>query len=255
MQRRSILDVPTCPGVSDLEVWNLIKERPNSHLSLISNLHAKYYRIDDSCFVGSANLTKAALAWSAMSNLEFLVEISTQNDDAKAFEACLLENCIKVDQNLYEEIAQKLENIKDWLPPFLILDEGGSTFRESHQNIHNVPILDKWILSLRNPEDLYLAYSGQVDKLTTISREFALCDLDAFIIHKGLPRPIFETNIAIQLLEKPIIRSLDSYFETPHRFGEVTNFLQSKLGETEDIDRVWQTIMRWLRYFFPDRHE
>jgi len=241
-------------GVSDLDVWNLIKERPNSHLSLISNLHAKYYRIDDSCFVGSANLTKAALGWSSSPNLEFLVEISTQNNEAKAFEVCLLENCIRVDQNLYEEIAQKLENIKDWLPPFLFLDEEYLASHESYQNIHNLPILDKWIPSLRNPEDLYQVYAGQVDKLTTISREFALRDLEAFVIKKGLPRPIFEANIAIQLLEKPIIRSLDSYFEAPRRFGEVTNYLQSKFIEIEDIDRVWQTIMRWLRYFFPDRY-
>ena len=241
-------------GVSDIEVWSLIKERPKSQLSLISNLHAKYYRIDDNCFVGSANLTKTALGWSPTPNLEFLVEISTQNDDAKAFETCLLANCISVDQNLYEEIAQKLENLKGWLPPFHIFDEDWSTFNEIYPDDHNVPVFDKWIPSLRNPEDLFLAYDTQVDKLTKISREYAQLDLDAFIIQKGFPRPIFEANIALQLLEKPILRNLDIFLETPRRFGEVTAFLQTKLDGIEDIDRTWQTIMRWLRYFLPDRY-
>lgn len=65
-------------GVSDLEVWNLIQNRPNSSLWLRSDLHAKYYRADNHCLVGSANLTGKALGWSDCPNLELLVPLSQQ---------------------------------------------------------------------------------------------------------------------------------------------------------------------------------
>jgi hypothetical protein len=48
-------------GVSDLEVWSLIHQRSNSSLWLRPDLHAKYYRADQQCLVGSANLTGKAL--------------------------------------------------------------------------------------------------------------------------------------------------------------------------------------------------
>lgn len=51
-------------GVSDLEVWSLIQQRSNSSLWLRPDLHAKYYRADQRCLVGSANLTGKALGWS-----------------------------------------------------------------------------------------------------------------------------------------------------------------------------------------------
>ncbi len=55
-------------GVSDLEVWNLIQNRPNSSLWLRPDLHAKYYRADNCCLIGSANLTNKALGWSDCPN-------------------------------------------------------------------------------------------------------------------------------------------------------------------------------------------
>src|SRR5690606_13352584 len=60
-------------GVSDLGVWLLIRERPNSTLWLRSDLHAKYYRGDHQALVGSANLTNTALGWSPRPNLELLI--------------------------------------------------------------------------------------------------------------------------------------------------------------------------------------
>src|SRR6266566_1157307 len=60
-------------GVTDIEVWDLVQERPRSCLRLRQDLHAKYYRADNRCLVGSANLTAAALGLSAAPNLELLV--------------------------------------------------------------------------------------------------------------------------------------------------------------------------------------
>jgi hypothetical protein len=66
-------------GVSDIEVWDLIRERASASLLLRSDLHAKYYRADDECLIGSANLTMAALGWSSRQNLELLVPLVDLN--------------------------------------------------------------------------------------------------------------------------------------------------------------------------------
>ena len=60
-------------GVSDLEVWDVLRAHQPSSLSLIPTLHAKFYRADDRYAVGSANLTNAVLGWSARPNVELLI--------------------------------------------------------------------------------------------------------------------------------------------------------------------------------------
>ena len=92
-------------GVSDLEVWNLIQSRANSSLWLRPDLHAKYYRADDRCLVGSANLTGKALGWSNFPNLELLVPLSADEPTVKAFETELLKACIFVTEDLFEQMS------------------------------------------------------------------------------------------------------------------------------------------------------
>ena len=47
-------------------------------------------------------------------------------------------------------------------------------------------MLDAWLPTLRNPEDLYLAYFGQTEKLTTASKIAALTDLRSLPIIPNL---------------------------------------------------------------------
>src|SRR5579862_8242725 len=61
-------------GVTDIEVWDIVKVRRRTRLRLRQDLHAKYYRADDRCLIGSANLTLAALGLSAAPNLELLID-------------------------------------------------------------------------------------------------------------------------------------------------------------------------------------
>ncbi len=113
-----------------------------------------------------------------------------------------------------------------------------------------------WLPALRNPEDLYIAYSGQVEQLSTASREAALLDLRSLPVPLHLPKPAFEACIGTLLLQKPIVRQVDIFLIIPQRFGAVVNLLESlPCNQTEyfDPDRTWQTLMRWLRYFLPNR--
>ena len=88
-------------GVSDLDVWPLLQARPNSVLWLSSALHAKYYRADAQCLIGSANLTNAALGWSAQPNLELLVDLPASAAQCIGFEGDLWSSAIAVDDDLH----------------------------------------------------------------------------------------------------------------------------------------------------------
>ena len=100
-------------GVSDLDVWLLIKERRDSSLWLRSDLHAKYYRGDDEVLVGSANLTDAALGWSHHPNLELLIASTKLGD----FEQQLFKGSVPVDDSLYERMKQIVQSMALQPPP------------------------------------------------------------------------------------------------------------------------------------------
>jgi hypothetical protein len=59
------------------------------------------------------------------------------------------------------------------------------------------------------------------------------------------------------LLQKPIIQRVDSFVKTPQRFGAVKNLLNSLpcvANPHFNAERAWQTLMRWLLYFLPNRY-
>ena len=249
-------------GVSDLSVWELIKARPGAKLWLRSNLHAKYYRADQHCLVGSANITATALGWCTPANLELL--IPTTAAQLNDFETELFAGAIQVDQNLFElmqntvqllneqkSTVQMIESIES-MPP----STGELTAAPSEPQA--VAIADEaWLPTLRYPEHLYSAYSGKLDNLITASQEAAQQDLRALSLPANLSQPVFHAYVGSLLLQKPIICQVDALLETPQRFGAVANFL-SRLpcNRTPHFEpkSAWQTLMRWLRYFLPERY-
>ena len=65
-------------NVSDTQVLSLVANRGGS-VYLCDRLHAKYVRFDERALIGSANLTSAALGWSASPNLELLIEVLAEH--------------------------------------------------------------------------------------------------------------------------------------------------------------------------------
>lgn len=236
-------------GVSDLEVWTIIQSYPHAELWLRNNLHAKYYRSDNQCLIGSANLTGKALGWSNQPNLELLVQLPANHSYLPEFENELVKKCIQVDNQLYEQYL-KLINQPDIQnlainEPLLMANSSAILTNEN------------WIPTLRNPEELYLAYSGQEDKLTAIACETAFNDLKGLNIIRNLNQINFNIYIGIVLLQKPIIQQIDNFVTTPQRFGAVRDFLGSLPCANLpnfNSERAWQTLMRWLLYFLPSRY-
>lgn len=245
-------------GVSDLEVWSLIRERPQSSLWLRPELHAKFYRADEQCLVGSANLTAKALGWSNSSNLELLVQLPASEPTLKIFEAELLTSCVQVEENLFEQISATVQLLLAQYPDIKPFGFSTSNASEREQLFSNdvVPV-EVWLPTLRNPNNLYLAYSGLEEKLTTAARITAIADLRSLPVIPHLPQAAFKACVGSLLLQKPIIRQVDIFVKTPQRFGAVRDLLSSLPCANLpnfDADRAWQTLMRWLLYFLPHRY-
>lgn len=242
-------------GVSDLEVWSLLEKHPNASLWLRPDLHAKYYRADQKCLIGSANLTSTALGWIRQINLELLVPLPAKNAQLLDFEEELFAGSVQVNQAIFSQMQLAVQLLEEQYPKLRPLEASPplEIEEESQEAIAN----DAWLPTLRNPEDLYLAYIGRLEELSTASREAALLDLGAFPIPPDLPKAAFQIYVSSLLLQKPIVRQVDLHLSTPQRFGAVTDLLSSlACSQTPnfDADRAWQTLMRWLRYFLPNRY-
>lgn len=238
-------------GVSDIDTWLLLRDRLNTSLWLRDNLHAKYYRADNSCLVGSANLTNTALGWSRRPNLELLVE-----SDASLyheFETELMTGSVEVNDDYYQMM-------KESIPIFIkndIQDDIVDVVPED-DDIEIIPN-EAWIPTLRHPENLYIAYKGDLDQLGTGSQIAALSDLLAFNIPPNFDEDEFNQYVGLALLQKPIIQQIDRFVETPRRFGAVSQLLSrlscATVPPSFDSKIAWQTLMRWMLYFSPSRYE
>lgn len=230
-------------GVSDLEVWPLLRDRGDS-LHLAPRLHAKIFANEADVLVGSANLTGAALGWSALPNDEILVHPA--GDEAQAvrgFAAELLGRSVAVDDRTYLHYAEQLANFP--APPVEAeppdLDE---------QTLHASATL--WLPESRDPQDIERLYAGDTTMLTRSAQSGAARDLAALEAPPGLPLAMFRAHVDLQLLQHPLVRYLGEHLAERRRFGEVAQIVGRWASlERDDASSAWQTLMRWLLHFQP----
>ena len=242
-------------GVSDTEIWHLFRDKPSCSLRLCYNLHAKFYRANSSCLVGSANLTATALGWSARPNIELLVPLD-YDSTLERFEQDLVELSVDVDESIYRQFVIAAEKLQE-----LRLPLDATARHESASEIFPEPQeidLRCWLPVLRTPEKLFIAYEGKLDGLTQAARQGSLADLSVLDLPDGLKKDEFVSYLGTLLLQMPLVSKVDRYVEQPRRFGEVRAFLQHSSCSESMIDfdatNEWQTLMRWLLYFLPERY-
>ena len=88
-------------------------------------------------------------------------------------------------------------------------------------------------------------------------RDLAKKELSNFKIVQGLSQDTFNLYIALFLKQTKIVQEIDEFIEVPRRFGEVKKFLGNLFDKKNidvDIAHTWQTLMRWLLYFLPNRY-
>jgi hypothetical protein len=238
-------------GVSDIDIWLLLNERSNSQLWIRNDLHAKYYRADETCLIGSANLTATALGWASNPNLELLLDVPINHPSLVNFESELIAKAILVNDGLYEQTKDLVAQLEPEIKSLQHLER-----EVEFPEISNID-RETWLPSLRNPEQLYWAYRGEKDKFSSGIYEVAIADLHALGIPLGLSQLGFEAYVGYVLLQMPIVQKVDIFVAQPRRFGEVSAYLKTlPCTNLPDFDSkfAWQTLMRWLLCFLPTRY-
>jgi hypothetical protein len=236
-------------------------------LWLQQNLHAKYFRFGSRLFIGSANITGKALGTRKPVNLESLIELSTDAINYRGFEHFLRAESVEVNDELFHLINELSAEVSEQLSltdeyAFLPHDAGEeSTFvAETPSAFDTDPsshFKDRWTPTLRRPRDLYAVYSKDIESLTSSSVRNARADLKVFQLSNGLPRSLFNAEIRWQLFQMPIVQQIDTFVDEPKRFGAVSDHLNTlPCAESPDFNakHAWQTMIRWLLHFFPDRY-
>ena len=235
-------------GVSDIGIWNVIRGRPGARLFLVPTLHAKYYRADGHFLAGSANVTMTALGWCSRPNIEILIpgEVSPE---LRRWETGVVSQGTEVD----ESIVQHMQALVVDLPEY----QRAVTWDSLQES--NGPEIDvsEWLPRTRYPEQVYQVYSGHSETVSAGASESVAHDLTALAIPRGLDERGFRIAVAAVLLQMPLISEIDRYVAVPRTFGAVRGFLRSRQRYPVERDPItdWQTIMRWFRFFLPQRFQ
>lgn len=237
-------------GVSDLEVWDLVKRRAHTELRLRMNLHAKLYRADRRCLVGSANLTGAALGWTRPANLELLVEVSADDPQVVQLEAELTRSSVVVSQVTYDTMLRAVESLR-------ALGSSDSTSADPQPVAETATTpVEAWLPTCRAPDRLFSVYRGHEDRMISSAVIDAKYDLSILQLPAGLDRKSFTSYVTTLLEQHPVIRQLDDFVVTPRNPQEVQDFLaeHGTIPEGMTAADAWDALKLWLLAFFPDRY-
>jgi hypothetical protein len=228
-------------GVSDVAVLDVLNNEGRGRVYLLHDLHAKYYRFDDCAFVGSANLTSKALGWATPPNVELLVA----NEPLPEFERALL----SASRFATAEIAREVQEAADLLGP--VVSDADALPHGDERQVRRL-----WLPKVRQPSDLYVVYAGDSDLVSSASARAATEDLAYLAIPLGLSRIAFVVAVRSTLEGTELFARLERYVDRRRRFGEMRDWIAAVAGLTADEAKMaWQTVLRWLREFFPDRFE
>lgn len=235
-------------GVCDLDIWEKITGK-GGELFVHPHLHAKYYRADDRCLVGSANLTKRGLGWASPSNVELLVELPATFEGLREWEAKIALAAVPVNAELYSQIAQRAEKLREeakvYQLPEIELDQ------------EEAPAGQFWTPRCPIPERLWDVYQGMsADMMVTSAHEAAKKDLAVLSPPPDLSQPLFNKYVAGILLQMPLVTEIDQLSQRGITDTQACDFLIENLGNQLDPkpEVIWRVLKDWLVHFFPETY-
>ncbi len=234
-------------GVSDLAIFDLVNNRPNTELMLLNNLHAKLFLADDNGLAGSANLTAAALGWSESSNIELLLPVNRMTPDVERL-LRHLDDALPATYALRTEIEAEAATLKS-----AHLDEGQDVSDEVRTALSRA-----WLPICATPEKLQVIYE---DPYTTAvvegTKEDGLSDLRSLGIPNRLTTLPFGEAVRENLLLMPAIQRIVSRIPqglTDEVGATLVSEIRPDLSES-DIILQWRIVRDWISEFFGDEFE
>ena len=191
-------------GVCDLDVLTIVNAKKGGRLLVHPQLHAKYYRGDDRCLIGSANLTARGLGWMAPANVELLIELPSSFPGLRDWEATLIDSAVLATSELHDQISREADRIREQT------ERAGIPEVEDDQGSGQASAY--WVPRCSVPDRLWDVYSKNESSnamlITTI--EAALDDLEALRPPPGLSKTLFHAYVAGIMKQMPLIVTIDN---------------------------------------------
>ena len=238
-------------GVCDIEIYEVLLQRHNTQLLIHPMLHAKYFRADDGCLVGSANLTNRALGWAVPSNVELMVELPADTPQLRDFERALFTTTFEADSDFRDQLAQQVEEYRSKVTA---TTPDSVPESEEDDEVAN----DKWLPLCTRPELLYQIYSGSnTGSIITWTLESGQKDIQALRIPSGFSYPVFKKYIVATLNQTPIMQYIYEMARTPispERGSEIIteNFENDQLQYTSE--EHWKYLKSWILFFLSNMY-
>ena len=240
-------------GVCDLQIFEHLQQCDGT-LKIHPHLHAKYYRVDGSCLVGSANLTGRGFGWSCPANLELYVELPADYKGLAAWEKFLIRSSITVDEDTRDTIKAHADEIESSSSKLRVKEEPSS----AELNVSDLA-LDKWSPTCPVPERLWDVYCGKgEDIMVSTAYEAAQRDLAVLVPPKGLPQHLFTRFLKSILRQMPLIHTLDKLTRQGLSDHEAIVLLHDSTSVIQpphlNPDRAWKIMKDWFICFFPNEY-
>jgi len=235
-------------GVTDLEVFDVLKDHPQARLLLHPLLHAKVYRADSQCLTGSANLTAKGLGWAAVNNVEVLVSMPADSGCGSC-ETELLRSATAADMAMYRAMRDAIHAIEPTAKEqMMALQRDTEVLSEQSSG--------PWLPTCATPDRLWNVYSGK-DTWSILESAMAAGELDLkqLAVPAGLSSDAFDTYVRGCLLHNPIVRAIEerSVVGLTDEQG-VALVVNARAAESMpySADQMWEVLKAWLAVFFPN---
>lgn len=239
-------------GVSDIDVWTRVRDRPQSTLWLLHSLHAKCYIADRAVLVGSANLTGAGLGWSQRPNVEVLESVGYSSGSVAHLRGEIARRALQVDDGVYQMTRRAIDEFS-WERMEAVPTAVCEAAPELWSAKRAMPPLPQ----CRTPEYLYEIYTGRTEMVSRSSIAAGIGDLVLLDVPASLSESQFRVLIRSRLIGLPDVDAVRRFCTTWRRFGAVRDFLKFRLQGYPRCaaGSQWQVLMRWLREYAPDSVE
>ena len=155
---------------------------------------------DDKCLVGSANVTDTALGWRTPANLELLIPIARTAPSIIRFEEQLFAGAVPA-------TAQDMQRLRDLVDR--LASQASIVIAEVADDQTTPGLLaPDWAPRTMNPEELYLVYAGDVDRVGRRALNAMRDEIARLGVAPGMSEGDFRAWVAASITQTPLIRGV-----------------------------------------------
>ena len=244
-------------GVSDLELYNLVKQHPNWHLYINDRLHAKVYcRNFSTLLMGSANLTRWGMQDTEKSNHEIMVKTACDAESKQSM-LSILQNSLVMNDDHFKAYQTWIASVEHTIQP---VDTGSVVELTSNNELFLVSQLP----ASTSPYRLWsvLREDTQPDESWNEfgAAEHDINNLGMHVRHFSTYEE-FKNALNHKVAEQRFFTAFMERIDTDgFRFGYgkewvQTNCIDDPVPYRKDLTRTVQNLFAWVVALYPDEFE